>query len=448
MTGFPTELLAGERYAVCGLGRNGAAVVSALLNMGAEVQAWDDNAPSLPPHERLTLAPLTDLSGMTALVLSPGIPHILPKPHPVAELARAQNVQILSDAELLYRNVRKAGSKAHFAAITGTNGKSTTTALLAHLLQSAGVPCVAGGNLGTASLALPLLADTGVYVIEMSSYMLERLDQFHAATACLLNITPDHLDRHGDMDGYAAAKAHVFDNMTSEDLAAIGEDDPWCLTIAEKIASRGIPVTMLAPDAVPSFDGPALPGRHNRQNVAAAWAMAKHLGLSDTAIRDGLASFPGLEHRLQKVAERDGVAFINDSKATNAEAASKALGSYDRVMWIAGGTAKAGGIEMLVPWFDRIAHAFLIGRDASVLAATLQANGVPYTMCDTLDRAVPAAFDAAVTGGVRTVLLSPACASFDQFRSFEDRGSHFLQICDNIVKSGHSGEMLKAEQEG
>ncbi|GFE96330.1 UDP-N-acetylmuramoyl-L-alanine--D-glutamate ligase [Gluconobacter sp. Gdi] len=448
MTGFPTDLLAGERYAVCGLGRNGAAVVNALLNMGAEVQAWDDNAPSLPPHERLTLAPLTDLSGMTALVLSPGIPHILPKPHPVAELARAQNVQILSDAELLYRNVRKAGSKARFAAITGTNGKSTTTALLAHLLQSAGVPCVAGGNLGTASLALPLLADTGVYVIEMSSYMLERLDQFHAAATCLLNITPDHLDRHGDMDGYAAAKAHVFDNMTSEDLAAIGEDDPWCMTIAEKIASRRIPVTMLAPDAVPSFDGPALPGRHNRQNVAATWAMAKHLGLSDTAIRDGLASFPGLEHRLQKVAEQDGVAFINDSKATNAEAASKALGSYDRVMWIAGGTAKAGGIEMLVPWFDRIAHAFLIGRDAAVLAATLQANGVPYTMCDTLDRAVPAAFDAAVTGGVRTVLLSPACASFDQFRSFEDRGSHFLQICDNIVKSGHSGEMLKAEQEG
>ncbi|WP_215751249.1 MULTISPECIES: UDP-N-acetylmuramoyl-L-alanine--D-glutamate ligase [unclassified Gluconobacter] len=439
MTGFPTDLLAGERYAVCGLGRNGAAVVNALLNMGAEVQAWDDNAPSLPPHERLTLAPLTDLSGMTALVLSPGIPHILPKPHPVAELARAQNVQILSDAELLYRNVRKAGSKAHFAAITGTNGKSTTTALLAHLLQSAGVPCVAGGNLGTASLALPLLADTGIYVIEMSSYMLERLDQFHAATACLLNITPDHLDRHGDMDGYAAAKAHVFDNMTSEDLAAIGEADPWCLTIAEKIASRGIPVTMLAPNAVPSFDGPALPGRHNRQNVAAVWAMAKHLGLSDTAIRDGLASFPGLEHRLQKVAERDGVAFINDSKATNAEAASKALGSYDRVMWIAGGTAKAGGIEMLVPWFDRIAHAFLIGRDAAVLAETLQANGVPYTMCDTLDRAVPAAFDAALTGGVKTVLLSPACASFDQFRSFEDRGSHFLQICDNIVKSGHSG---------
>jgi len=448
MRGFPTDLLAGERYAVCGLGRNGAAVVSALLNMGAEVQAWDDNAPSLPPHERLTLAPLTDLSGMTALVLSPGIPHILPKPHPVAELARAQNVQILSDAELLYRNVRKAGSKARFAAITGTNGKSTTTALLAHLLQSAEVPCVAGGNLGTASLALPLLADPGVYVIEMSSYMLERLDQFHAATACLLNITPDHLDRHGDMDGYAAAKAHVFDNMTSEDLAAIGEDDPWCLRIAEKISSRGIPVTMLAPDAVPSFDGPALPGRHNRQNVAAAWAMAKHLGLSDTAIRDGLASFPGLEHRLQKVAERDGVAFINDSKATNAEAASKALGSYDRVMWIAGGTAKAGGIEMLVPWFDRIAHAFLIGRDATVLAETLQANGVPYTMCDTLDCAVPAAFDAALTGGVRTVLLSPACASFDQFRSFEDRGSHFLQICDNIVKSGHSGEMLKAEQEG
>lgn len=448
MSGFPTDLLAGERYAVCGLGRNGAAVVDALLKMGAEVQAWDDRNPVLPPHDRLTLAPLTDLSGVTALVLSPGIPHLLPIPHPVAKLARAQGIQILSDAELLYRAVRKAGSQARFAAITGTNGKSTTTALLAHLLQSGGVPCAAGGNLGTASLALPLLSDQGVYVIEMSSYMLERLDSFHASTACLLNITPDHLDRHGDMDGYATAKAHVFDNMTSNDLAAIGRDDSWCQKISEDLTARSIPVTFLDPDAVPEFVGDALPGRHNLQNVAAAWAMAHHLGLSDDDIRKGLASFPGLEHRLQKIAERDGVAFINDSKATNAEAASKALGSYERVMWIAGGTAKAGGIDMLVPWFDRIAQAFLIGRDAAILAETLKAHNVPFTLCETLDRAVPAAFEAALAESVKTVLLSPACASFDQFRSFEDRGSHFLQICDNIVKSGHSGEMLTTEQEG
>ncbi|KXV38767.1 UDP-N-acetylmuramoyl-L-alanyl-D-glutamate synthetase [Gluconobacter japonicus] len=448
MNGFPADLLAGERYAVCGLGRNGAAVVDALLGMGAEVQAWDDRNPVLPSHDRLTLAPLTDLSGMTALVLSPGIPHLLPTPHPVAELARAQGIQILSDAELLYRTVRKAGSQARFVAVTGTNGKSTTTALLAHLFQSAGVPCAAGGNLGTASLALPLLPDHGVYVIEMSSYMLERLDSFHASTACLLNITPDHLDRHGDMDGYAAAKAHVFDNMTSQDLAAIGQDDSWCQNIADGLLARGVPVTLLNPDAVPEFVGDALPGRHNLQNVAAAWAMARHLGLSDDDIRKGLASFPGLEHRLQKIAERDGVAFINDSKATNAEAASKALGSYNRVMWIAGGTAKAGGIEMLVPWFDRIAQAFLIGRDAALLAETLKAHSVAFTLCETLDRAVPAAFEAALAEGVKTVLLSPACASFDQFRSFEDRGSHFLQICDNIVKSGQSGEMLTTEQEG
>lgn len=447
MNGFPPNLLAGERYAVCGLGRNGAAVVHALLGMGAQVQAWDDRNADLPAHPNLTLGPLTDLSGMTALILSPGIPHLLPKAHPAADLARAQDVQILSDAEILYRAVRKSGSKAAFVAVTGTNGKSTTTALIAHLFTVAGRPCVAGGNLGTASLALPLLPDNGVYVIEMSSYMLERLDSFHASAACLLNLTPDHLDRHGDMTGYAAAKAHVFDNMGSGDLAVIGTDDDWCRAIASKVAARGVQVLELDADALPPFDGPALPGRHNAQNVGAACAIARHLGLGDAALRAGLKSFPGLQHRLQKVAECDGVSFINDSKATNAEAASKALASYDKVMWIAGGVAKAGGIESLAPFFGHIAQAFLIGQDADTLAATLTMHGVPFQQCGTLENAIPAAFSAALAQTVPVVLLSPACASFDQFRSFEDRGSHFLQICDNIVKSGHSGATLTPKLE-
>ncbi|MFT8807149.1 UDP-N-acetylmuramoyl-L-alanine--D-glutamate ligase [Gluconobacter sp.] len=447
MSGFSPTLLAGERYAVCGLGRNGTAVVRALLDMGAQVQAWDDRNADLPAHPNLTVAPLTDLSGMTALILSPGIPHLLPKAHPVAELARAQNVQILSDAEILYRAVRKSGSKAAFIAVTGTNGKSTTTALIAHLFTVAGRPCAAGGNLGTASLALPLLPDDGVYVIEMSSYMLERLDRFHASAACLLNLTPDHLDRHGDMAGYAAAKAHVFDNMGPDDLAVIGMDDDWCRSIATQVALRGVQVVELDADALPPFEGPALPGRHNAQNVGATWAIARHLGLADDQICTGLKSFPGLEHRLQKVAECDGVSFINDSKATNAEAASKALASYDRVMWIAGGVAKAGGIENLTPFFDHIAEAFLIGQDADVLAGTLAAHGVPVHQCGTLEKAVPTAFSAALRATIPVVLLSPACASFDQFRSFEDRGSHFLQICDNIVKSGHSGTTLTQKQE-
>lgn len=447
MSGFPSDLLAGERYAVCGLGRNGAAVVQALLGMGAQVQAWDDRTADLPAHPNLTVSPLTNLSGMTALILSPGIPHLLPKAHPVADLARAQGIQILSDAEILYRAVRKSGSDAAFVAITGTNGKSTTTALIAHLITIAGRPCAAGGNLGMASLALPLLSDDGVYVIEMSSYMLERLDQFQANAACLLNLTPDHLDRHGDMAGYAAAKTHVFDNMGPEDLAVIGMDDDWCRSIASQIASRGVKVVELDADTLPPFEGPALPGRHNAQNVGAALAIARHLDLGDTAIHTGLKSFPGLEHRLQKVAECDRISFINDSKATNAEAVSKALATYDRVMWIAGGVAKAGGIESLAPFFTHIAQAFLIGQDADVLATTLKAHGVPFQQCATLENAVPAAFKAARDENIPVVLLSPACASFDQFRSFEDRGSHFLNICDTIVKSAYSETTRTQKQE-
>ncbi|MBS1063068.1 UDP-N-acetylmuramoyl-L-alanine--D-glutamate ligase [Gluconobacter wancherniae] len=448
MSSFPATLFAGSRYAVCGLGRNGTAVVEALLHMGAIVQAWDDRNADLPPHERLTVAPITDLRGVSALILSPGIPHTLPKPHPVATLARAQGIPILSDAEILWRAVRKAGSSARFVSVTGTNGKSTTTALIAHVFQHAGIPTAAGGNLGTASLALPLLGNNGVYVIEMSSYMLERLDHYHAQAACLLNITPDHLDRHGDMEGYTRAKAHVFDNMGRGDLAAIGNDDPWCNAIADILRTRGIEVATLNADNPPAFENMALPGRHNAQNVAAAWAIARHLGLSEDAIRQAVSSFPGLEHRLQKVAESHGISFINDSKATNAEAVSKALASYERVMWIAGGVSKAGGIEMLVPWFDRIGKAYLIGQDANILANTLAEHNVPFEMCGTLDNAVPTAFREAQSAGVPIVLLSPACASFDQFASFEARGSYFLHICDNIVQSGGSGTPPAHDQGG
>nr|WP_294916488.1 UDP-N-acetylmuramoyl-L-alanine--D-glutamate ligase [uncultured Neokomagataea sp.] len=442
---FPSNLFAGETFAILGLGRNGAAVAAALLSMGASVQAWDDKNPSLPEHERLTVAPITALDGFTALVLSPGIPHHLPQPHPVALLAKGAGIPILSDADLLFQAVRRAGSKARFAAITGTNGKSTTTALLAHILTQAGRPCAAGGNLGTASLALPLLDDDGVYVIEMSSYMLERLQTFHADTACLLNLTPDHLDRHGDMAGYATAKTHIFDRMTADDLAVISQDDIYCRTITHEIEQRGIPTHHLAPDALPPFSAPSLPGQHNRQNIATVWAMAKHLGLSDDLIRSGLATFPGLAHRLQAIRTLHGVTFVNDSKATNAEATAKALDAYPRVIWIAGGQAKAGGISSLSPWLNRVSHAILIGHDASLLAQTLNEHSVPYTISETLDRAVPDAYAAAREQSVPTVLLSPACASFDQFRSFEDRGTQFEHACATLAQNtspSHEGETI------
>ncbi|GBR50450.1 UDP-N-acetylmuramoyl-L-alanyl-D-glutamate synthetase [Neokomagataea thailandica NBRC 106555] len=431
---FPNTLFAGETFAVLGLGRNGAAVTAALLAMGAQVQAWDDKNPTLPPQAGLKVAPFRSLEGMTALILSPGIPHKLPAPHPVAQLAQAAGIPILSDADLLFQAVRRAKSQARFAAVTGTNGKSTTTALLAHILTEAGRPCAAGGNLGTASLALPLLGDDGVYVIEMSSYMLERLEHFHASTACLLNLTPDHLDRHGDMAGYASAKAHVFDRMTSQDLAVIGQDDPYCRTIADTVEQSGINLTRLAPESLPPFSAPALPGRHNQQNIATAWAMARHLGLNDEEIRAGLATFPGLAHRLQAVKTVHGVTFVNDSKATNAEATSKALDAYPKVIWIAGGQAKSGGISSLAPWLNRVSHAVLIGQDAPLLAQTLDENSIPYTVSHTLDRAVMDAYDIAQKHAVPVVLLSPACASFDQFRSFEDRGTQFEGACTALAE--------------
>ncbi|MCX5615968.1 UDP-N-acetylmuramoyl-L-alanine--D-glutamate ligase [Bombella sp. TMW 2.2559] len=434
---WPATLLADRHYAVCGLGRNGAAVVQALLDMGAAVQAWDDSRPELPAHlashPRLTLAPLTDLTGMEALILSPGIPHHLPKPHPAALLAQEQHVPILSDAELLWQIVRRAGSEARFVSITGTNGKSTTTALLTHILTQAGIPACCGGNFGTASLALPALGSDGVYVIEMSSYMLERLKDYHACTAVLLNLTPDHLDRHGSMQGYLDAKAHVFDNMTTGDLAILGEDASWAEALRQSLAARGVTVQTLAiTQAVPKADAPFLPGQHNAQNIETCRAIARHLGLSEDQIARGIRSFTGLDHRLQLVAQADGISFINDSKATNAEASFHALRAFPRSLWIAGGMAKEGGIASLAPLFSHVRRAFLIGQDALLLADTLKAHGVPFEISGTLEQATRSAWTFARTQEALPILLSPACASFDQFRNFEERGTEFAALARSL----------------
>ncbi|GAN62627.1 UDP-N-acetylmuramoyl-L-alanyl-D-glutamate synthetase [Acetobacter indonesiensis NRIC 0313] len=480
MSIFPPTLFEGQRYAVLGLGRNGVPAVLALARCGATVQAWDDgeNArTALGKHcatlsadiaARITCAPIETVMGFDGLVLSPGIPHSLPKPHPVALLAQDAGVPILSDAELLYRAVRGAGSKARFAGITGTNGKSTTTTLLAHILDNAGLPVAAGGNLGPAALALPLLPDNGVYVLEMSSYMLERLDTLHFDAACLLNLTPDHLDRHAGMEGYALAKTRVFAGQTPDDLAVIGVEDDWCRDIAAKLkagparcvtisGAAVTPPSMLygqnnavwqnnttaGPQKVADI-GPALPGSHNAENAAAAYAMAEFLGVSQADIASGLRTFPGLPHRQKVVAEQNGVVFVDDSKATNADASSRALGCYDRLVWIAGGMAKEGGINSLTDYFPRITHTFLIGRDAEELAATLRAHNAPYTIVGTLEAAVPAAYATAQQSHTPVVLLSPACASFDQFSGFEARGLRFQELAramqtDTAPQTGKNG---------
>ncbi len=352
---------------------------------------------------------------------------------------------ILSDAELLYLRTRRRGSAARFVGITGTNGKSTTTALLHHMLVSAGWDSAAGGNLGTPALALPHLGDRGVYVLEMSSYMLERLASLRFDAAALLNLSPDHLDRHGDMAGYVAAKRHVFDRQGAADTAVLGIDDEatagfvpalagrrvltvsgrapgGCLVRAGRAPRRGRAAAADGRSARPARAAQRTERGGCRGDGAVARAPARRgrgrAALLSRACRIGSSAWPTV----------DGVPWVNDSKATNADAAARALACYGRIVWIAGGEAKAGGIESLRTLFPRIAHALLIGRDAELLAATLGNAGVRYDLCVTLERAMAAARDLAPLLGADVVLLSPACASFDQFSGFEARGERFAEL--------------------
>lgn len=443
----------GERIAVVGLGKAGLPAALRLAEWGAEVTCWDDRPEARAAAEAagLTLGdPAAGAFRWDALLLSPGIPHLLPRPHPAAVAARAAGRPVLCDVEYLFRAVRAAGSGARFLGVTGTNGKSTTTALIHHLLRSAGMTAEAGGNLGPAALSLKILGEKDVYVIEMSSYMLERIDQVRFNQGIMLNLSPDHLDRHGDMAGYAAAKARIFARQQPADLGVLGMDDAWSRAMRGAMPGRCVPVSGLAPqpggiwaegrllrdDTGPILDlaeAPALPGSHNAQNAAAAAACAFDLGLSRAQVAEGLRSYPGLPHRQELVGEIAGIRFVNDSKATNADSAARALASYERVVWIAGGMAKEGGIESLAPLFPRIARAFLIGRDAPALAATLAAHGVPHVMAGRLEEAVAGAAEAALAGAAPVVLLSPACASWDQFTGFDARGDRFRQLVRDIA---------------
>jgi UDP-N-acetylmuramoylalanine--D-glutamate ligase len=436
---FPHDLFTGRRIAVLGLGRNGLPAARRLAAMGADVVAWDDGGAA--GAEGLHLERLASAAGLDALVLSPGIAHLGPRAHPLAADAASRGVPVLSDAAVLFHAVRAAGSNARFVGVTGTNGKSTTTVLIRHLLTEAGIEAVAGGNLGPASLALPLLGDDGVYVLEMSSYMLERVPHMRFDAAVLLNLSPDHLDRHGDMAGYVAAKRRIFDNQAEDDLAVIGVDDaetaalavPNAVTISggDRAARARVVGGVLLIDDQPVADlarAEALRGAHNHQNAAAAAVVALRLGVPAAGLAASFRSFPGLAHRQKLVAVRGGVRFVDDSKATNADAAARALATVERCVWIAGGEAKSGGIESLAGFFPRVAEALLIGRDAPVLAATLAQHGVAHRMVGTLERAVPEAHAAAQRLGCDTVLLSPACASFDQFANFEARGERFAAL--------------------
>ncbi len=438
----------GRPVAVLGLGKSGLVAARALAASGSEVWAWDDDAMK---RKALSTTDLykCDWSRPSALVLSPGIPQRYPAPHPIAAMATAANVPIIGEVELLFR----AQPKATFVGITGTNGKSTTTALIGHVLRRAGKRAEVGANLGTPALALAPLEEGGIYVLEMSSYQLELVPTARFDVAVLLNVTPDHLDRHGGMAGYVAAKRGIFDRQRPQDCAVIGIDDEHCRAIRDGLAGRHVVAVAVGRQASTAIivrhgilsdeigreimdlaKAPTLPGPHNWQNAAAAFAVGRALGLSTAAIAAGIETYPGLPHRQELIATREGVRFINDSKATNADATAKALACYDPIYWILGGRPKETGLDGLEPYYHRIAKAYLIGEAAADFEKRLAGDDVATRQCGTLDRAVAAAAaDAAAAkqeGAV--VLLSPACASFDQFANFEERGERFRNLVNEL----------------
>jgi UDP-N-acetylmuramoylalanine--D-glutamate ligase len=440
-------VLEGSSFVVLGLARSGLATVRALRAAGIDCIAWDDNAASRDAAAQLGARiadPATiDWSGITALVISPGIPSTLPVPHPVAVAARAAGKPIICDVELLAR----AQPQARFVAITGTNGKSTTTALIGHILQQAGARCEVGGNIGRGALDLESLGEGGLYVLELSSYQLELLQTFHADIAVWLNITPDHIDRHGDLAGYVAAKRNIFARQRAGDCVVIGAEDEPSRDVEREMAARSgiacVPVALDRPVAngisyragmlvdadgytVDFSDVLTLPGDHNAQNAACAWAVCRWLDVPREMIVAGLRTYPGLPHRQERVAAVGKVVYVNDSKATNADAAARALSSYDDIYWILGGQAKEGGVAPLAPYFDRIRHAFLIGEATELFAGQLEGK-LRYSRCGDLQSALDAAHALAQreAAGPAVVLLSPACASWDQWKSYEHRGDAF-----------------------
>ena len=467
---IPVRTYEGRRVAVFGLGRTGITAARALLAGGAEVSAWDDNEATREAAAKAGLE-LDDLNprdwgDMAALVLSPGIPFTHPAPHRIVSLARAVGAPVIGDMELFAQAI--AGMPGvSVIGVTGTNGKSTTTALIGHILKEAGRDVRVGGNIGDAVLGLEPPRPGAIYVLELSSYQLDLVNSLRYQVAIFLNLTPDHIERHGDMEGYRAAKERIFANQRSGDTAIIGVDDEPSRSVCTRVKSRAGPdVIPVSSQHVVSFGvyalagklyddtgsagartvvdlarAQALPGSHNAQNAAAAYAAVRALGLSVTDAVSGIASFPGLPHRQERVGEAGALLFINDSKATNAEAAAQALGCYHDIFWIAGGQAKSGGIDALQPFFRRIRKAYLIGQDASLLQKQL-GGAVPSILSGTLEQALQnAAIDAAESGHRRpVVLLSPACASFDQFTSYEHRGDRFRALVKDLLERASKGD--------
>ncbi|MCZ0962065.1 UDP-N-acetylmuramoyl-L-alanine--D-glutamate ligase [Paracoccus benzoatiresistens] len=459
---IPVQGVEGQTIAVLGLGRSGKATAAALAAGGANVIAWDDgnDTREAAAADGLTITDLTRddaWQGVAALITSPGIPHLYPKPHPVIAKAYALGVPVDNDIGLFFRSYATADWEGfdrapRVIAVTGSNGKSTTTALIHHILKEAGRPTQMGGNIGTGVLSLEPAEDGEVVVLELSSYQTELARALTPDVAVFTNLSPDHLDRHGGHGGYFAAKRRLFAEG-GPDRAVIGVDEIEGLYLADQLSMGPADDRVIRVSSGQRLEGTAwsvfarkghlaeyrkgrqaasidlravtgLPGAHNHQNACAAYAACRAVGLAPREIEAAFRSFAGLPHRSQTVAEIGGVRYVNDSKATNVDAAAKALQAFDRIRWIAGGLGKEGGIGALAPCLGRVTKAYLIGHSARDFA--LEIGHTPYEIAETMEAAVAHAASEAEPG--ETVLLAPAAASFDQYPNFEKRGEHFTAL--------------------
>jgi UDP-N-acetylmuramoylalanine--D-glutamate ligase len=446
---IPITNFSGLDVAVFGLGASGNATALALMQGGARVSAWDDSEAGRAGAEKAGI-PLVDLfredwARFAALILAPGVPLTHPEPHWTVQKAEAAGVDVIGDIELFCRERATICPEAAFIAITGTNGKSTTTALIAHILREAGRDVQLGGNIGRAVLTLEPFTPERVYVVECSSFQIDLAPTINPSVGVLLNVTPDHLDRHGTIENYARVKERL---IAGADKAVVVIDDEWTRAVAERHASeeKQILTASTLGRADITFSGtevafrnttvadlagvPSLRGRHNGENACAAYGALRLAGLRDDEIIPHMLTYPGLAHRMEQIGRLANTIFINDSKATNAESTEKALATWPRgIHIILGGKAKDGGIEILRPYFPRIAKAYLIGAATDMFAATL-GSGVPHEACGTMDVAVAKATEDARASDVpeSIVLLSPACASYDQYKNFEERGDHFRRL--------------------
>ena len=459
-----------KKFGVFGLGLSGLATCEALAASGAQVFSFDENRQARDKvsdtEYRCEHPKDWPWKELEAVVVSPGVPLTHPKPHAIVRKARMEKVPVIGDTELFARalNALEPRARPRIAGVTGSNGKSTTTALIGHILKQAGEDVYVGGNIGEAVLSLPAFENDAIYVLELSSFQLDLTHSLRLDAAVFLNLSPDHIERHGSVEGYLAAKKRIFLNQTEQDLAVVGVDDDYAQGLCTELMARGVaevrPVSsgsalgrgVYALDGKIYFnlDGKtalagdlsmarSLRGRHNWQNAAAAVAVCEKFGVDPALAVKAAQRYEGLPHRIEEVGRNGKVLFINDSKATNADAAARALSAFTDIYWIAGGKPKEGGVESLVPLMSRVRAVYLIGEAAAAFETQLK-DAVNCVQCGDLERAVAAAAkDAAQSDAANpVVLLSPACASYDQFKNFEERGRAFRMLVSDL--SAANGE--------